>query len=198
MSSVVIAPPPTPPPVEPGSDAPATLTLTYYRQLAAYLSTVIDEMTAIIPRLVEDVLRGGSPTGHLNIPLIFLATAIYSVEEHEELQRIEKLDPARGRDTLQLIEAFRPMRDKILAFERALGNALNTRQSALSVEALNTYAVAQTLARDESNPALTGAVANMKRDLGRGGNGKRKKKAAPALTPLQTAGAAPQAPDLEP
>lgn len=198
MSSVVIAPPPTPPPVEPGSDAPATLTVTFYMQLAAYLSTVIDEVSGIIPGMLGPVVpRGHSATAYLNVPMKFLGTAIHSVEQNVELQVIRKLDTHRGRDTLQLIEAFRPMRDKILAFERNLGHALNSRQSELALEALDTYSAAQSLARDGSNSSLTAATENMKRDLGRRGP-RKKKKPASAPEVAVSAVSDSQAPDREP
>ena len=200
MSAVIMVPPPTPPPVEPGSDAPATLTVTYYRQLAAYVSTVIDEVSVIIPGLLGPVVpRGRSATAYLNVPMKFLGTTIHSVEQNVELQVIRKLDVHRGRDTLQLIEAFRPMRDKIRAFDRNLGHALNSRQSELALEALNTYAAAQSLARDESSSSLTAATDNMKRDLGR--RGPKKKKTAPAPTTPEGAVSADSdlhAPDGEP
>jgi hypothetical protein len=185
-----------PPPVEPGSDAPATLTLTHYWQLAAYFSTVIDEVSVIIPGLLGPVVpRGRSATAYLNVPMKFLSTAIHSVEQNVELQVIRKLDTHRGRDTLQLIEAFRPIRDKILAFERNLGYALNSRQSELALEALDTYSAAQSLARDGSNSSLTAAVGNMKRDLGR--RGPRKKKPASASEVAVSAVSDPHAPEGE-
>jgi len=193
MSPVIITPPPAPPPVDPGSDAPPTLTITYYRQLAAHLMSALDEISAIIPRLGESVvLRTGvetkPPSGHHNIPLVFLSTAVDSVEQLPELQVVKKLDVNRGRDSLQLIDAFRTVQNRASAFGKDLGQVLDARQSALALESLDTYAVAQSLDRDKSNAALSEAVENMRRALGRA---PRKKKVTdpevdPALVPVST------------
>ncbi|HEU4887103.1 MAG TPA: hypothetical protein VFV49_04390, partial [Thermoanaerobaculia bacterium] len=51
--SPILTPPPAPPPVDPGSDAPPTLTITYYRQLAEHFLQAIDEIAVIIPRLQD-------------------------------------------------------------------------------------------------------------------------------------------------
>lgn len=191
MSPVIITPPPVPPPVDPGSNAPPTLTITYYRQLAAHFLQVIDEIAVIIPRLQETVPQRISATpkpasGHRNIPLAFLGTTVDSVEKHPELQALNKLDVNRGRDTLQLIEAFRMIQDRAAAFVRDLEQVIDLRRSSLVLEALDTYAAARILARDNSNVVLSESVASMKRDLGR--RSPRKKKTAPPspTTPPET------------
>jgi len=152
---------------------PSTLTVTYYQRLAAHCLAVLDELAAVIPRLEET-----SPTRasrrHRNIPLAFLGTAIDSVEQIPQLQFMKRLDVHRGRGTLQLMEAFRPIRDKVAAFDRDLVNVIDARRSSLAIEALGTYAVAKSLARDCNDAALLACVDHMQRDLGR--RGRRKKK----------------------
>jgi hypothetical protein len=196
MSPVILTPPPVPPPADPASTAPATLTVTFYRQLAAHFSEAIDEIAAIIPRMEQAVPTGRFVRTHLNVPLKFLSTCISSIEEVPELQVIRKLDVERGLDTLQLIDAFRPIRDKVTGFLKDLENALNTRQAALAVEALDTYDLAKSLARDPKSAALTAWVANMQRDLGK--RGPKARKPAPPIemvpVPLSTATWVPEKP----
>jgi hypothetical protein len=179
--AVIISPPPVPPPVDPGSDAPSTLTITYYQQLATHFSEIIDAITVIIPRDETVDHTSAFVRTHLNIPYKFLGTTVASVEEVPELEATRKLDVAKARDTLQMIEAFRPICYKVAAFAHDLGNALDARHAALAVQTLEVYHVAQSLARDESNPTLTQWVANMARDLGRRGP---KKKSTPAPAPV--------------
>jgi hypothetical protein len=186
-SPVIITPPPVPPPVDPGSDAPPTLTITYYQQLAAHLMSALDEISAIIPRLQEvGVQRTGvatkPPSGHRNIPIAFLTTAVDSTEQLPELQVNNKLDVARGRDTLQLIDAFRTVQNRAAGFGRDLGQVLDGRQSALALESLDTYSLAQSLARDKTNVPLNEAVENMSRTLGRRGPRKKVTGPEPAST----------------
>lgn len=178
--AVTISPPPSPPAGGP-ADAPATLTVTYYQQLATHFSEIIDAIATIIPRDTEQVQDVRLVRSRLNVPVKFLGTAVASVEQVEELRNVRKLDVNRGRDTLQLIDAFRPIRDKVAAFAKDLDDALNSRQTALAGEALNAYDTAKSLARGGTNPALTSWVENMQRDLGR--RGPRAKKPAPDPAP---------------
>lgn len=84
-----------------------------------------------------------------------------------------RLDVRRGRAILQLMEAFRPIRDKVAALDRDLVKVLNARRSSLTVDALSTYDVAKCFARGSSNTALLQCVDNMRRDLGRRGRPKK-------------------------
>jgi hypothetical protein len=198
---VILTPPPVPPPVDPGSDAPATLTITYYQLLAAHLMSALDEISGVIPRLQETVVqRTGvgikAPGGHHNIPIAFLSSAVDSTEQLPELQVNNKLDVDRARDTLQLIDAFRTVQNRAAAFGRDLGQVLDARQSTLALESLDTYSLAQSLARDKTNGPLNEAVETMKRTLGR--QGPRKKKVTePEPTPvLVSTLTAPYAPEV--
>lgn len=177
MSPVILTPPPAPPPGDPASTAPPTLTVTFYRQLAGHFSEAINEISDAIPRMTESVPKS-FVRSHLNVPLKFLATAISAVEDVDELRVLKKLDVERAYDTLQLIEAFRPIRDKILGFLADLEHALNSRQAQLTVEALDTYDLAKSLARDPKSGNLSAWVDNMSRDLGK--RGQRKSPAPPA------------------
>src|SRR6187455_1122212 len=111
--AVIISPPPIPPAQEPGSTAPPTLTTTYYQQLADHFSEIIDEIAAIIPRDEEVEHKADFVRTHLNIPYKFLGTTVASVEQVPELEATRKLDVAKARDTLQMIDAFRPICDKV-------------------------------------------------------------------------------------
>ena len=171
--AVIMTPPPTPP-GDPAAQAPPTLSVTYYQKLATHFSEVLDEITVIVPRDTALDHSSSFVSTHLNIPLKFLATTVAAVEQFVELQVTKKLDVDRARDTLQMIDAFRPICYKVAAFMEDIGNALDARQAALAVEALEAYHVARSLARDESNPTLTIWVDNMQIDLGR--RGPRKKR----------------------
>lgn len=181
--AVIMSPPPLPP-GGPTPESPATLTLTYNHQLATHFSEILDEIALIIPRDVQLDHKSSFVKTHLNIPYKFLGTTVASVEEVPELEATRKLDVAKARDTLQMIEAFRPICDKVAAFANNLANALDARHAALAVQALEAYHVAQSLARDESNPTLTQWVINMARDLGRRGPKPKKPATTPAPVPV--------------
>jgi hypothetical protein len=183
--AVIMTPPPIPP-GDPAAEAPPTLSITYYLQLAAHFSAVFDEMAVIIPRDLGVIHKSAFVRSHLNIPFKFLGTTVASVEQNAELRSVGKLDVDRARDTLQMIEAFLPICDKVAVLHEALKSALNARHAALAVEALEAYHVAQSLSRDESNPTLSAWVENMSRDLGRSGRKAQKKPAPGPVPPVDT------------
>jgi hypothetical protein len=169
--------------------AQQTPTVTFYQQVAERFMKSFDESVQIIPKLEgSHVSTATFVRSHLNVPVAFLATTISSVEQHETLQVVQKLDPITARDTLQYIEAFRPVLDKATAFERNLAFTLNSLKALLVADALQIYDVAKGLARDPASADMAAHVANMKRDLGRRGRPRLKKPPAPAPETHPTSG----------
>jgi hypothetical protein len=151
-----------------------TPTVTYYQQLAGEFLTELDEIAAIVPKLVEaqQASTANFVRTHLNVSTEFIATVIAAVEQTPELQGVGRLDVTAARDTLQLIEAFRTVLDKVTAFTSSLQYTMNSRKASLVVDSLQMYDIAKALARDPNNAAIRSHVANMKRDLGRRGRPK--------------------------
>ena len=189
--AIIMTPPPVPAPEDPTSTAPPTLTVTYFQQLAAHFSEIIDEVAAIIPRDPGPPLDPAFVRTHLNIPIKFLGTVVSSVEQVTNLRTAGKLDVDKGRNTLQLLDAFRTIRYKVAAFTEDLDYALNSRQASLAVDSLDAYDLAKSLIRDPNNAALTSWVDNMQADLGRRGP-KKKKTPVPAPVSATAASAKPE------
>ena len=186
--AVIMSPPPLPP-GGPTPESPATLTLTYYQQLATHFSEILDEIAVIIPRDLKVDHKSRFVRTHLNIPYKFLGTTVAAVEDVPVLEATGKLDVAKARDTLQMIDAFRPICVKVAAFANDLGTALDARHAALAVQVLEAYHVAQSIARDESNSKLSEWVAYMARDLGRRGPRAKRPATTPAPVPVPAPGA---------
>ena len=158
----------TPPPV--GIPTP---TITHYQQVAAEFMSALDEISQIIPKLEAiHVSTANLVRSRLNVPNEFLATVTAAVEQVPELQAIQKLDVNSAHDTLQFLEAFRPVRDKVDAFAKNLKYTMDSRKASLATDSLLTYDVAKGLARDPKSATIASLVANMKRDLGRRGRPK--------------------------
>jgi hypothetical protein len=99
--------------------------------------------------------------------------------------------PRAGRDTLQFIEAFRPVLDKVSAFTNALKFTIASRKASLAADSVQIYDIAKGLARDPGSAAIDSVVPNMKRDLGKRGRAKTAaalRKAASAVTTAPPAG----------
>lgn len=172
----------------------ATPTITFYKQLADEFMKELDEIAPIIPQLeAAHISTVNFVRSHLNVPIEFLATAIAAVEQTPALQAVNKLDVLAGRDTLQFIEAFRPVLDKVSAFTNALKFTIASRKASLAADSLQIYDIAKGLARDPGSAAIASVVANMKRDLGKRGRPKiaaALRKAASAVTTAPPAEAA--------
>ena len=163
-------------------------TLTHYQQLADQFSKALDDIVAIIPKLESShVATANFVRSHLNVPTEFLATAIAAVEQTPELQGTGKLDVTAARDTLQFIEAFRPVQDKVTAFANSLKFTMSSRKATLAADALQIYSIIKGLARDPGSAGIASFVANLKRDLGRRGRPKGSVAAAkPSPGPIIT------------
>lgn len=174
----------TTPPPAPGTPTP---TVTHYQQVAAEFMSALDEISQIIPKLEAiHVSTANLVRSRLNVPNEFLATVTAAVEQVPELQAIQKLDVQAAHDTLQFLEAFRPVRDKVDAFAKNLKYTMDSRKAKLATDSLLTYDVAKGLARDPNSATIASLVANMKRDLGRRGRPKtppalRKTSPAPGI-----------------
>ncbi len=161
-------------------EVPLTPTITHYQQLADAFMKDLDDIASVIPQLeASHISTATFVRTHLNIPNQFLATAIAAVEQTPALQGVNKLDVLAARDTLQFIEAFRPVLDKVSAFANSLRFTMNSRKASLALDALQIYDIAKGVARDPGSAAVASLVANMKRDLGRAGRRKTPDVSAP-------------------
>jgi hypothetical protein len=159
-------------------------TITRYQQLADNFSKALDEILQNIPNLeMSHPATANFVRSHLNVPTEFLATAIAAVEQTPELQHINKLNVAEARDTLQFIEAFRPILDKITALASSVKFTMDSRKALLAADALQIYDIAKGIARDPGAAAVHSHVANLKRDLGRRGRPKGSLAAAKQSAP---------------
>jgi hypothetical protein len=164
-------------------EPPVTPTVTHYQQLASAVMVAIDDLATIMPPLEQRHFSTADfARTHVNISNDFLATVISAVEQTPDLQMVNKLDVTLGRDTLQFLEAFRPVFDKVTAFRKNLGFTMMARKADLVASTLQIYDIAKGMSRDANSAALSSHVENMKRDLGRA-RPSRKAKAAPVAPP---------------
>lgn len=181
--------------IQPLEDTPpVTPTVTHYQQRASDFMRALDEIAGIIPDLeAAHVTTASFVKTHQNVPNQFLATVVAAVEQTEELRSVRKLDVIEGRDTLQFMEAFRPVLDKVTAFAKNLEFTLKSRKATLALDALQIYAIARGLARDANSAAVASLVGNMQRDLGKRGRPKIAVAVRKALRAAEAAAAGPPA-----
>jgi hypothetical protein len=159
-----------PPTADIGPTPVPTPTITFYQQQAADFMKALDEISAALPQLeIAHPNTVKFVRGHLNVSNEFLASAIAMVEQIPELQGLKKLDVTAARDTLQFIEAFRSVLDKVTAFCDSLKFTMDSRKASLAADALQIYDIAKGVARDANAAAVVAHLKNLKRDLGRRG-----------------------------
>jgi hypothetical protein len=156
---------------------PATLTPTYYVRLAAEIMEDLDRVAAKFPKLeARHRATANARRAHLNVPRPFLGTAVVVTEEMTEIEQSGKLDPAEGRETLQYLDAFRAVDDKLGAVRTLLRFAMMSRRTTLAVQALHVYALARSIARDGRVPEYALQVEHLQRDLGKRGRPRAKRR----------------------
>jgi hypothetical protein len=175
-------------------DAP---TITRYMELAAEFIQAVDALVAKLPRFEnKHPSNAAFISAHMGISLKCLNTAVAAVEETPELQGLNRLKVAEARDTLQFIDAFTPVVDKIQAFAEGLQFTIKARRAELAVAVLQIYGAAKLLARNPDMAAVGVHAANIGRDLARKGRrpaagkeskSKGKAKTEPATPPSGSA-----------
>lgn len=148
----------------------AAPTVTRYMELADQFIKTLDALSATVPRF-ESKHRSTAAfvTAHIGISLKCLNTAVAAVEETPELQGLNRVKVAEARDTLQFIDTFTPVVDKVQAFADALRFTVNSRRAELAAGVLQVYGAAKLLARNPDMAAVGVHAANIGRDLGRKG-----------------------------
>lgn len=148
---------------------PESPTVTEMDKAAEKVRAAIEAMTELIPRLERPHRSTRNRVrAHRTVPREFIASMIAAVEQVEELQTLRKFDVDDARETLQFIDAFRPVADQLAALTAALRFTMESRKARVVDAGLQTYDIARALARDEQNSPLTAHLPALKRDLRRG------------------------------
>jgi hypothetical protein len=145
-----------------------TPTLTHYQQIAGELLAVVTGLVPRIPHFESShPLTKGFVRSNSNVPADFIATVLAAVEMHPELQRLGKFDVTEAHDTVQFLQAFRPLLQQLEDLTRDVKFTMDARKAKVAADALQIYYLAKGITRDPSSAALTARVERMKLDLGR-------------------------------
>jgi len=152
-------------------------TVTAAERKAAVVSKVLDGAAARIPGLTAPhKATARSMRGHRTVPRTFIRSMIAAVEAMEQLKGPGMLDVDEAEAALEFEAAYRPLVGKIALLLNSLIYTIDLRLSPVTTKALRTYALAKALARSRKHAALTGHLRVLKRDLGRKGPRKKRKK----------------------
>jgi len=178
-ASGVSAPAASDTPVSPVT--PVTPTTTHYQEVAKELSASLTAAMGQIPTFeakhedTEKFVRS-----HSSFPNDFIATVLAAVDADPQLQNVNKFDVTEARDTLQFLEAFRPVIDQIDALLANLKFTCASRKAKVVAAGLQIYEIAKGLGRDPGSASVASHAKNMKRDLKRPGPPRKAKPVTPA------------------
>lgn len=172
----------------------AAPTITRYMELAEEFGKTLDALVARLPRFEnKNPANAAFITAHCGISLKCLNTAVAAVEETPELQGLNRLKVAEARDTLQFLDAFMPILDKVRAFADGLQFTMKSRRAELAAAVLQVYGTAKLLARNPDMAAVGVHATNIGRDLARKGRRpaakQQQSKTKPAAPPSGSAAA---------
>lgn len=147
---------------------PQSATITDMDRSAEKVRAAINAAAQLIPRLEKPhPSTRHRIRAHRTVPRAFIASIIAAVEDVETLQSAGRFDVADARETLQFIDAFRPVADQLAALVDALRFTIESRKARVVAAGLQSYAIARGLARDEENSPLTEHLSTLERDLHR-------------------------------
>jgi hypothetical protein len=174
--------------------AQATPTVTHYDEVAANFGKALEELLAIVPHFVAaHPSTKGFARMAKTVSDEFLVSTIAAVEETPGMLALDQFDVSEARDFLQYSQAFRPMRDKLVAAATNVDFSINLRRANVVNPALQAYVLVKGLARNPDATLAASHAGNLRRDLGRAGQRKKKPapKPSPAPTPVPPVSAAP-------
>jgi hypothetical protein len=152
------------------ADLPPSPTTTHYQELATVLSTTLTAAMSQIPSFEEShPATAKFVRSHQGFPNDFIATVLAAVEADPQLQNVKKFDVVEARDTLQFLDAFRPVVDQAEALLAILRFTCASRKARVVADGLQLYEIAKGIARDPGSAAVASHAKNMKRDLKRSG-----------------------------
>lgn len=148
---------------------PATTpTVTEMDRVAEQVRAAVEAVAALIPRLERPHPgRARQFRAHRTVPRDFVRSMIAAVDQLEGLRNVQTFDAAEAEETLQFIDAFRPVADQLAALTAAVRYTMEIRKSHVVDAALQTYDIARALARDGEDLELAAQLDNLKRDLRR-------------------------------
>src|SRR3954451_12091337 len=121
---------------------PPTPTTTHYQEVAKQLSASFTAAMSQIPAFEPShEATAKFVRSHSGFPNDFISTVLAAVEADPQLQSVKKFDVVEARDTLQFLEAFRPVIDQIEALLANLKFTCAARKARVVADGLQLYEI---------------------------------------------------------
>jgi hypothetical protein len=169
----------------PGATAelPPTPTTTHYQEVAKQLIAAFTAATGLIPAFeAKHKATAKFVQSHSGFPNDFISTVLAAVDADPQLQNVDKFDVVEARDTLQYLEAFRPVIQQVETLLENMKFSCAARKARVVADGLQIYAIAKGLGRDPGSASVATLAKVMRQDLNRPGRRKTKTKEGPKPT----------------
>lgn len=145
-------------------------------ELAAEVAKVLDLIAARLELETPHPSTAPRVRGARTVPREFVLSLIAAVERKPDLPILGKFDIARARAVMESADAYRLVAERTTMFLASLNYTIETRWAEVVAEAMRLFSAATVLAEDPGRAELAAEVENLRRQLGRKGVRKKRKK----------------------
>jgi hypothetical protein len=160
------------------ADTAQELTIRPPEQLVADVAQVMDRIAARLELETPHPTTASRVRGARTVPREFVLAMLAAAERRPDSPGFSAFDSARARAVLESADAYRLLAQRTAMFLANLNYTIEARWANVVADAMQAFSVASILADDPQNPELAAEVENLRRQLGRKGARKKKKKAA--------------------
>lgn len=145
-------------------------------QVAAEVAKIIDLIAERLELVTPHPSTAARVRGARTVPREFVLSMMAAAERRPDLPMLGQFDSARARAVLQSTDVCRLVAERTAMFLASLNYTIEAQWATVVADAMHTLSVASILAKDSKNAALAAEVENLRRQLGRKGVRKKKKK----------------------
>ena len=154
---------------------PKALALRPPEELAGEIGKALDVIARRLDLATPHPATARRVRGARTVPRDFVLSLMAAVEGRPDLPYLGKFDSARARAVLESSEANRLIAERVALFLARLNYTIEARWAEVVAEAMHLFSLASIVA-SRDNPELAAEVENLRRQLGRKGQGKKKRK----------------------
>jgi hypothetical protein len=161
-----------------GKSAPSELAVRPAEQVAADVMKVLDFIAERLRLQTPHPSTAKRVRGARTVPREFVVSMIASAEGKPHLRIIGDFDSAGAREAMESVDTCKLLSERMNLFLANLRYTSEARWAEVAAEAMQTFSLASIIAEDPKEAELAAEVENLRRQLGRKGTPKKKKRTA--------------------
>lgn len=154
-------------------------------QLAAEIAKVIDLIAERLELETPHPSTAARVRGARTVPREFVQSMMAAAERRPDFPVLGEFDSAKARAVLQSGDAYRLVAERTALFLASLNYTIESQWANVVADAMDAFSVASIVAKRPENAELAAEIENIRRQLGRKGARKKKKKGAKTGEPSE-------------